>query len=89
VPPAHAHRGRLAIIIEYLQTSAKAFARDVGGKDVDFGADLGSDLDGRISVSGERITVPLEIDRNDLAQWQDKRGLSKRNTAGVDKSSAE
>jgi hypothetical protein len=40
-PPMH--RGRHAgIIVEYLQSSAKAFARDAGVNNIDLGSHLGS-----------------------------------------------
>jgi hypothetical protein len=62
-------------IVEYLQTSAKAFARGAWGKNVDLGSHLGS----------ERTPLPSEIDRDDLAQWQGNCGLSERKAAVVDK----
>ena len=71
---AHKHGGRAGIIVEYLETSAKAFARDSGRNDIDLGSHLGSGL-----ADGS------EIERNDRAQWQGNRGLSERNAVGVDK----
>jgi hypothetical protein len=75
---SHAYSGRTAIIVEYLQTPAKAFTRDLGSKDLDLDSHFGSDL-------GEGIPGAFEIDRNDLAHLQDNRGLSQRNAGGVNK----
>ena len=59
---AHEHGRRACVIVEYLETSAKAFARDSRGKDVHLGSHLGSLEQG----SGSRD--PSVIDRNDFAQ---------------------
>ena len=83
VPPINtvvAHRS-----VEYLQSSAKAFAWDPGANDIDLGSHLGAEHVGRISVGWQRIPGPSEIHRNDLALWQGNQGLSEHKAASVDK----
>ena len=72
---AHAHGGHARIIVEYLQTSAKAFAWDAWVNDIDLGSHLGSDLDGgpldlnlarRIRVRGNVLSAPAETSPVDL-----------------------
>jgi Carbon-nitrogen hydrolase len=84
VSTANENAGHSAYGIEYLQASAKAIARCTGGKDFDFGSDLGSERPGRLSC-GQRVLVPLEINRSDLAHWQRHRGFSKRVVSLVNK----
>jgi hypothetical protein len=53
-------------LLNYLQTWAKAFARDSGVNDIDLGSHLGSGLDRTISFWGKRIPGPSEIDETIL-----------------------
>ena len=68
----------------YLQTSAKAFARDSGAND-STRARTSARMEVEVSVGWQRSPGPSEIDRNYLAQWQHNCGLSERNAARVDK----
>src|SRR5215813_14906989 len=83
---AHADSGRAGIVVEHFQASTHAFAGHIGGQNVDLGAHLGSQLRGRI-IFGERICGPLEINRNDLAEWKEELPLwlAKHSATGVHK----
>jgi hypothetical protein len=54
------------------------------------GSHLSSQLSGGISF-GQRILVPLEIDRNDLAEWKEELllGLGDYSAAGVHKAQSD
>ena len=66
--PTHVHRCFAGVSIEYLQTPAKALDRDSIGEDVQLKLYLSSELFGKLLC--QPIRVPLEVDRNDLADSQ-------------------